>query len=185
MNIVEETFGFDPRFSLFVHLVGNWGGTTVKTMNQDILSNDSYRDLVNSIVKLDPQISFKAHLRDLDSFHSKCYASLRNSYVIGSDGIVYKCTERFDMPENQIGKLTEDGDLIIDHSKHAKWLECVEPPDHPSCTKCKYWGSCLDGPCPKAKIEAYMDSKKSFCPRTREAVPEIMLLIEQDCYKNF
>ena len=185
LSFCEEIFGADPRFSLFVHLVGNWGGTTVKNMGQDILTNDSYKNLVNSIVRLHPQISFKAHLRDLESYHSKCYAGLRNSYVIGSDGMIYKCTEGFDMPENQIGLLTEEGDLIIDQSKHAKWLDCIDSSDYTSCPKCKYWGSCLDGPCPKAKIEAYGDPKRNFCPRTREAVSEIMLLIEQDCYKIF
>ena len=87
------------------------------------------------------------------------------------------------MPDNQIGILTEEGDLIIDQSKHAKWLDCVDTSDCSYCSKCKYWGSCLDGSCPKAKIEAYKDSKRNICPRTREAVLEIMLLIEQDCYE--
>ena len=127
-------------------------------------------------------MSFKAHLRDLEPFHSKCYAGLRNSYVIGSDGIIYKCTEGFDFPDNKIGFLTNDGDMIIEQTKHAKWLDCVEPPLQSLCSKCKYWGTCLDGSCPKAKIEANNNPSRNICPRTRESIKEIMLLLEKECF---
>ncbi len=183
LSFCEELFGTDSRFSLFVHLVGNWGGDSIKHMHHDLLTNDSYQHLLNDIIELRPQMSFRAHLRDLEAFHSKCYAGLCNSYVIGADGMIYKCTEGFDMPDNQIGRLTKEGDMIIDQSKHAKWLDCTDSSIISSCSKCKYWGSCLDGSCPKAKIEAQRDPKRNFCPRTQKAVPEIMQLLESSCYE--
>lgn len=181
LQFCEKTFGSDSRFSLCAHLAGNWGGESVRKMEGMLVPNDSYNYLLKSIVELNPNISFRAHLRDLDAFQCMCYAGLRNSYVIGSDGIIYKCTEDFDMSENQIGYLSENGDMIIDTSKQAKWMDFgYERP----CAQCRYWGSCLGGPCPKVKINVHDKKGNTFCPRTSHSVCEIMQLIDASFYKE-
>lgn len=182
LKLCEDIFGGDPRFSLFVHLVGNWGGDSINSIDSQLISNNRYRDVLRSIIDLNPNVGFHAHLRDLDAYHSKCYAALRNSYVIGSDGKIYKCTEGFDMIENNIGYLNEDGDMIIDPVKHKKWLD-INGDNNKICSQCAYWGCCLDGPCPKAKINS-ADNSGLFCPRLKKSVPEIMLLLNESFYQQ-
>lgn len=184
LEFCEKLFGNDSRFSLFVHLVGNWGGDSVKAIDSKLISNSAYSELLREIISLKPNVSFRAHIRDLEPFHSKCYAALRNSYVIGSDGAIYKCTEGFDMLENRIGYLTETGDMVIDKTKHRKWLDIEKNAGNNGCLQCAYWGCCLNGPCPKAKIIAKKQDG-TFCPRTRNSIHEIMLLLENTLYQQF
>ena len=165
-------------------MVGNWGGDSVNSIQSQLINNDSYKELLRTIIDLKPKVNFKSHMRDLDSFQSKCYAALRNSYIVGSDGLIYKCTEGFDMPENQIGYLNEDGEMIIDHAKHMKWLDLDCNSANHMCNGCSYWGCCLDGPCPKAKIESAQHSR-GFCPRTRRSIHEFLLLFDSSHYQQF
>ena len=181
LKLFESIFGKDPRFSLFIHLVGNWGGDSINSIDSYLVSNSQYKNLLQSIIELNPNVSFQAHLRDLDSYHSKCYAALRNSFVIGSDGKIYKCTEGFDISENHIGYLNENGDMVIDQTKHIKWLDINEDEKNKMCSQCIYWGCCLGGPCPKAKIVS-LNQPGHFCPRLRDSVPEIMLLLDESNY---
>ena len=51
-----------------------------------------------------------------------CYAARANAFVVRSDGRVAKCTVAFQDDRNTVGRLTEDGGLIIDHERHLPWL---------------------------------------------------------------
>lgn len=172
----------DSRFSFFIHLASDWGGETVSEIKSEILSNNQYKELLNVILKCNPQFGMKAHLRDLDCESSRCYAGLRNSYVIGSDGYIYKCTEDFNMEENHIGYITDSGELIIDKAKQALWLDCETIKPSATCQLCSYYGCCLGGSCPKVKIQSLQDSKKNICPRTHNSIPELLQLLDHSCY---
>ena len=178
----EELFGDDPRFSMFLHLVGNWGGDSVGGLETKLLTNDSYKNLLKDANEQKTSLNFKSHLIDLDPTSFKCYAGLKNAFVIGSDGSIYKCTEDFNMPENKIGHLDENGHMIIDQYKHAQWLDCTMEHESANCANCKYRGCCLEGPCPKAKIEYQNGHRNSYCPRTKNSVKDIIALLKESAF---
>ncbi|MBQ8392455.1 MAG: radical SAM protein [Clostridia bacterium] len=182
LEFCEKLFGSDDRFSLSAHLVENWGGESIDKLEDQLVGGNNYGNLIKKILQIKPKISFESHLIDLDSYNAKCYAALRNSYVIGSDGLVYKCTEDFNLPENCIGYLSDEGDLVIDQSKNAKWVD-MESLKEEKCSYCVYRGCCLDGPCPKVKILAEKEKGYNSCPRTKHSIHDIMMLINERFYE--
>ncbi|MDM7916090.1 MAG: radical SAM protein [Candidatus Eisenbacteria bacterium] len=80
-----------------------------------------------------------------------CYAACRRSLVIGSDGSLYKCTVAFDLRENRIGRLREDGTLEIDASLFALWTGAGR--DANGCASCFLLSACQAGSCPRKVIE--------------------------------
>lgn len=87
-----------------------------------------------------------------------CYAANPNSLVIGSDGLVYKCTVAFDLKENIIGKI-QNGEVNLNFTKHKMWVNNgFENSD--KCCDCKFVPVCYGKFCPLEKII----NKKEPCP---------------------
>lgn len=81
------------------------------------------------------------------NFNSACYAALSNSFVIGSDGEIYKCTLDLYDERNHLGHITENGEAVIDQEKLNKWITpkwCNDP----SCYSCHEIGACGGLGCP-------------------------------------
>lgn len=79
-----------------------------------------------------------------------CYAANPNSFVIGSDGNIYKCTVAFEEEVNNVGKL-ENGKLNCINRKLCLWnnngFETSE-----KCKYCKFLPICFGKFCPLEKI---------------------------------
>ena len=181
LSFCEELFGTDKRFSLDVHLVGNWGGDSVEKINNHLLNNSSYDILMSEIVRIHPHIRFDSLLNDLEAYQFKCYAALRNSIVIGSDGCLYKCTEDFEMPTNRLGNLLDDGSMDIDYNKFAKWVDWTYKVECGECGQCSYMGCCLGSPCPKVKIR---NEHGNFCPRNKKSIENVVRLLDRDLFET-
>lgn len=179
LELLDELFGDDERFSLSVHQIGNWGGNTVDSVQDSIMEFDSYKEILQRILQLKPKISMDAHLIDLDLSSSLCYATSRNQFVIASDGEIHKCTEDFESDFNHLGFIDKNGDMELDEEKLAKWMGF-----HKSIKckiKCKYYGSCAGYVCPKIALN---NASRTSCPNTVAAIPEILLLINKNNYKE-
>lgn len=90
-----------------------------------------------------------------------CYASKPYAFVIGSDGLIYKCTFGFDNPKNQIGSLKTGGDMEIDAAKLAAWL-IPDPKKLMKCRRCNFLGACGGVSCPKNVGNAQCKKTISF-----------------------
>lgn len=64
-----------------------------------------------------------------------CYASKPNSVLIRSNGRLGKCTVVLDSPANNIGKILEDGTLVISNPKLRRWFHGLESMD-PTALAC-------------------------------------------------
>jgi uncharacterized protein len=51
-----------------------------------------------------------------------CYAAAGNSFVVRSNGTLNKCTVALSAPENQVGRLKEDGTVAVDAERMQHWL---------------------------------------------------------------
>jgi uncharacterized protein len=128
-TIIETFVRRDPRFKLHFNPVEKWGGGSAegieffashadsRTVLRDLLARVSRAGLGPTQV---PQLGQGPATGE--SGHAVCYAARANAFVIRADGGVSKCTIAFDDDRNLIGRLTKEGELIIDHELHIPWL---------------------------------------------------------------
>lgn len=98
-----------------------------------------------------------------------CYAGTPNSFVIGADGAVYKCSVAVDLPENQIGKLTGSGHIELDAENHKHWITENAVTDS-NCNSCNFARSCQGVFCPLVRIQ----TQQPPCPTEKRFAYEIV-----------
>ncbi|RXZ82782.1 radical SAM protein [Paenibacillaceae bacterium] len=154
-GFLATNFSNDKRFNFFWKTVGDWGGDSVKNMNLCTLE-DLLPQIGENIKK---GLDFRPFTNVIYPGESVCYAAKKNNFVIGSDGIVYKCTVAFNMEENQIGQLNDDGSMTINEERLKLWVTGHEESDS-NCQKCFFRPSCQGATCPLSRIQ----TSKSPCP---------------------
>jgi uncharacterized protein len=128
-TIIETFIRHDPRFKLHFHPIGNWGagsGEGIKFFGSRQDSRAALGALLDRVSQAGLSPDQVPQLREGpetgESGHTVCYAARANAFVIRADGAVSKCTVAFDDDRNIVGRLTKDGELIIDHELHIPWL---------------------------------------------------------------
>ncbi|HEX7814097.1 radical SAM protein [Dyella sp.] len=118
-KLIEQEFGNDHRFHTYFHKVSDLGGNTVN--GATLLSNSDYLSAMDEIRgKTNPNPD-----QPISELHLKgyiCYAARPNSLLIRSDGTIGKCTVALNSEKNRIGKINDDGSLVIDHDKLHPWF---------------------------------------------------------------
>ncbi|MGG3853885.1 radical SAM protein [Caldifermentibacillus hisashii] len=150
IDVLANYFANDKRFSFRLFPVGKWGGP-----NDDNLPICTSKQ-AHEILTKKTNYSIKKGLRSLIQtdlgVNNVCYASKPNSLVIGSDGMLYKCTVAFDNPINQVGKLEPGGKLNIDYDKFSQWISADGVSDT-GCQSCQLHPICHGASCPLVRIE--------------------------------
>ncbi|CAG9623699.1 radical SAM/SPASM domain-containing protein [Sutcliffiella rhizosphaerae] len=173
IEFLKKEFSGDIRFSSFWQAAGNWGGDSVKQIESTFCNTTDYLSALGDAS--DEGISFNMYRDMMKPTGSVCYASKKNSFVIGSDGIIYKCTVAFDMEENQVGMLSENGIMHIDHDKHSLWVAGHESID-PTCQKCYFRPACQGATCPLERMK--IDTQP--CPDVKKSIKEYMRILAKD-----
>jgi len=128
-TIIETFVRHDPRFKLHFNPVENWGagsGEGIKFFASRQDSRAALRDLLARLSKSGlgpsqvPQLGQGPATGEPGC--AVCYAARANAFVIRADGGVSKCTVAFDDDRNVVGRLTKEGELIIDHELHTPWI---------------------------------------------------------------
>lgn len=137
LKFFENEFGNDNRFALYFRPVGDWGGSRVKEIQNDLTNdiNQIYQTIIDTGLKINylPYIDF---IRD-----GMCNAGKRNSFVIRASGRINKCTMLLEHELNDVGEITSTGEMILDYNKIAKWHHfqvsdgCKECAKRPSCNE--------------------------------------------------
>lgn len=159
----------DNRFTVQINLASDWGGTQVKKISDDLMDLNDYVDIFGRIIDYVSQcgsdLDFAYHLEEINPGEAKCYAGKRNTYCIGSDAKIYKCTESFDMPENNVGVLLSNGNMKLDAYYLSLWENTGRISNIEKCKACSFSGCCLYSPCPRNTIS----SKEHLptCSRTK------------------
>lgn len=132
----------DSRFRVHFHAIGRWGGPNDSRISVAASPEDeqlAIDRLVDAALAGGCQpaqfVQFRRGAALGESGHAICYAARANSFVIRSDGRVSKCTVAFEDDRNTVGKLEENGDLIVDHGRHLPWLQGLISGD-PSILSC-------------------------------------------------
>jgi uncharacterized protein len=107
----------DPRFRVLVKTVEHLGGKNDATIR--IYRNDEARHAASK--SLYDRLPGGSAFRD-DIFGRACYAGRPNAWVIRASGDLARCTVALADSANRIGRLTEEGEMIIDQEKLRPWF---------------------------------------------------------------
>ena len=171
LKFMGREFSGDPRFSIYFRGVGCWGGEhdhLIKTCDQMTADNHEIQFM---LLALEEGFGLDAWKHTMQPFGSVCYAADPRSYVIGSDGTIYKCTLAFDDPRNQIGKITSDG-MSINEQLHRLWTLSGEETDT-DCQMCAFRPVCQGNLCPLERI----NHGEKRCPTVKTYLGEYLPLL--------
>jgi uncharacterized protein len=128
-TIIETFVRHDPRFKLLFYPLGNWGAGSPERIVFFTSHNDERAALQDLLARASEAGLGPSQLPQLrhgpatgESGYAVCYAARANAFVIRADGAISKCTVAFDDDRNVVGRLTKEGELIIDHELHTPWL---------------------------------------------------------------
>jgi uncharacterized protein len=169
IEFLGAEFGRDPRFSVQFKPVGRWGGpkdSVVQVCDRESGEKHEIEFMTLAQAAGLPMMAWRDTMR---LFGSSCYAADPRSFIIGSDGAVYKCTVVFNDPRNQVGRITAEGGLNLRPELHERWLRSGEETDA-GCQQCSFRPACQGNLCPLERMNR--DEKR--CPPAKR-LPHIFL----------
>ena len=117
----REALANDGRFRLFLRPLSRLGGAMDHTI--PVLEGEKADAILSSLRARARGDRSAAHpgLRPPE-IPSVCYAAKPHSFLVRADGRLNKCTVALEHPNNQVGRLREDGSMEIDSSKMGPWI---------------------------------------------------------------
>ena len=171
IELLNKQFGGDARFGTAIHAVGRWGGGNDDKL--DVSGREESQDarqelsqLVDKSLKVDSLLSASGLGKQV------CYAARPYNFVIGADGQLMKCTVVLGKEDfNVVGRLSDNGDLLLDLDKMALWTEPAFEHDQ-GCQKCTLLPACQGMHCPLVRIETNL----APCPGAKTQMRKELLL---------
>lgn len=169
---MKNMFSHDKRFQMYFHNIGHWGGDNDSEVS--ICSENVTLELLNRTI--DNDMEAVSGLLEIGT-NTACYAANPNSFVIGTDGLVYKCTVALYEDINIVGNLNKDGEMVLDTEKFKLWTDGGNSDSH--CKSCFFAPSCHGDHCPLIRIQ----ENKRPCPDSKKQVKEYVQLMDRQGYK--
>jgi|RhiMetdeSRZDD1v2_1073273.scaffolds.fasta_scaffold542194_2 uncharacterized protein len=128
-TVIETFLRHDHRFRLHFNPIEKWGAGSAEGIRYFASRRDALaaREKILACVSRAglgpnqvPQLQKGTEVGE--SGHTVCYAARANAFVIRADGGVSKCTIAFDDDRNVVGRITSEGELIINHEVHTPWM---------------------------------------------------------------
>lgn len=144
IEFLNDTFSVDSRFKIMFIPVVNYSSKPVAC--DEYVSTPELSEKLNSnqvyLSKFKPE---ELNMYFLNPGKG-CMSSMKNSFVFSPNLTVYKCVAHYDMPENCLGYLNMDGDLVVDDNLHKRWyvLKEEEKIKQDDCKECFYLPACTD-----------------------------------------
>ena len=145
---LNDEFGNDNRFGIFIRLACDWGGERVKKIKSNLLSEDAYSqiyDAIQNIPKL--TLDWSVNKADFEPAGCFCEAMRKSKYTIAVDGSIHKC----DTPDTPIGYLDDSGIMRINDKMICEW-SLPQSIASKQCDQCFFSCACFMGSCPKNMI---------------------------------
>lgn len=119
--------------------------------------------------------SFREHGIDDFEFYPRgraphCTATLKNAYLIGPEGELYRCWMHLGKKDKVVGDIFDDAPLNA--GRIADLMVGTDPFDDPACRQCFFLPICGGG-CPDARLEnRYADKPADLCLEFKDSMPE-------------
>ena len=160
---VIRPFSNDHRFYFMLRQM--WSNNTIQA-DSILCDSDTFEDFVEKC-----DIGYESLYQEYTFAYGAnftCYASNPNSYVIGSDGALYKCTCALYDDINHIGKINLDGSLKIDNNKLSFWI-APRISQNSECMDCAQYAACVSRGCPYKQKQICnkntLSNYKSYIPQ--------------------
>lgn len=168
---LSEAFAHDGRFHINYFPVGKWGGPNDEDLN--IFDTAERAKVAVSLCEEALNHGLSTSLGSiLQPGGYVCYAADPNSFVVGADGTLYKCTVALYNDKNNIGKVEKDGTFKVDLDKFALWVMNDESEDE-GCKKCFLRPSCQGSACPLIRIE----TGEAPCPPDKKYIKQVVRVV--------
>lgn len=178
VEMYNTEFGGDTRFNFYFRPVGDWGGNRVKNISASVLEKSDYSSVYEKLSATDINLNYRMYYLELTKKIDICYASIRNSYIIGSDLQVYKCSVIFDAPENKVGYINEAGKMVIDETKISKWiLTGLKGGNSSKCKSCILSEPCYNSTCIADQVRGLCEYN---CPHMKESLNSLLVLLSSN-----
>ena len=141
LELLYKNFSNDKRFTFKFKMVDLLEGTKEDNVKDIVLYSEE--ELFNKLIESKYKLNYDVYFEHLKT--GLCRATKRNNFVIGADGTIYKCLVYLEKDENKIGKVHENGELFINESKLALWIN--NDYDVDKCFDCSNCMRCLGGKC--------------------------------------
>lgn len=175
LKLYKEQFGNDKRFSFYFRPVGDWGGDRVKEITDSVVKKENYFTVYKRLAESNIRLNYMMYYTELTNDIDICYAARKNSYIIGSDLQIYKCSVIFDDPLNQIGFIDENGVMVLDESKQAKWIMTgLKGGNIKKCKSCILKGPCYNSTCIADQVRGKTEYN---CPHMYKSLDDFLLLL--------
>ena len=175
LDLIERDLGNDRRFKLRFRAVGQWGGPNDATLS--VCGTDESRQ-AQAELRAEARrrnLKISEDIRGVTVGSQVCYAARPYNFIVGASGKLMKCTVDLDKNDrNVVGRLTEDGDLVLDEDKMALWTEPAFEQDR-KCQKCVVLPACQGTFCPLVRFE----TGQSPCTPVRRTLKSDLLEILQ------
>lgn len=143
LKFLSDEFGNDSRFEFLIRAIEDRGATAVKGIGSSIL--DDYSVMYEKILNSEYQLNYSMYYGAVTN--SLCIASKRNAYVIDAYGNIRKCGEFLRDENTIVGTMGNDGNMLIDRSRLAKWL-VKKDLSQLKCKSCTLLPACNNNSCP-------------------------------------
>jgi uncharacterized protein len=177
IQFIHDEFGKDGRFMCYFRPAGDWGGLRVKNITGELVT--TFEELYTPLLQNVAAIHADAYIPLLKA--GICQAADRNSFVLGSDGSIYKCTMFFDEEFNKLGKLIADGRMELDRSKFARWVTVKAEPAE-KCRSCNVWPLCHNRTCPARLF--FANENRTNCGYERKSIDYVLKFLDGAGSKN-
>ena len=149
IEFLREILLFDMRFKLRLLPVGNYGGKKVEDFNHQLCDINELDEALDYCKRTD--IILDEHKISMNIGGCVCYASRNDSWIIGADGKIYKCTVLLYDDRNHIGYVGVNGNFTIEQKKLSKWT-ARQGIHNSKCESCSYRPLCLESRCYKRTL---------------------------------
>lgn len=143
IDFLKKEFGSDKRFHMFFHLVMDWGNIQDETIVSQFCGANEYYEMLELAAECG--LHMPIYQDFLKPFSRICFAAKKNAFVITSDGIVRKCTQRLNDAENFVGTFDNSYDFFADNWDFT-YKELSD-----ECKLCKKRPLCMGMVCPLYK----------------------------------
>lgn len=154
---LEKEFGDDMRFSFLFRRVGDWGGSSVKNISDNLIQSED--ELTLRLLNYHGSLRLSSQFTEYGPEFGVCYAGKTNHFVINPKGEVLKCTVNLDSPGNVVGKLGENGEFHTNKNLN-KWRYVGGSLNYKpeKCEGCAMWANCFNNTCTSATIKKRVTS---------------------------
>jgi uncharacterized protein len=132
---IASELGDDARFKVYLRPLEKLGGPNDASLR--VLTPDEQERVIEHLLgSVSSKVSVFNESKEESAAKSHiCYAAQGNSLAIRADGSIAKCTVALYDEQNRVGRIQEDGKLLIDRNRFMPWLRGLESmnPEELSC----------------------------------------------------